>query len=179
MGNTILGDDGAGIYAVRRLEALLRARGAVPAPGPAAPGTGGGSGRAGGRAGEEVTALALPDGRQIHLAEACTGGLGLVELLLGYERAVVIDAWPAAAAGAITVLSLADMDGAPAPASLHQVGLPAAMRAAALLGLPLPTRVEVWAIGVQEITLREACTPAVQAAVEEVAQRLLDTLCPR
>jgi len=192
VGNTILRDDGAGIYAVRRLAELLVARGATPVlPLPTDPrltaahlGTGaaGTSGQSDARTTpgtsrhwdmtSDVTPLVLPDGRQIHLAEACTGGLGLVEILLGYPQAVVIDAWPGVPPGQFCRLTLADLDTAPAPASMHQVGLPTAMRAAARLGLPLPGQVEVWAIGVEEMGLGETCTPPVQAVVEEVAGRL-------
>lgn len=189
MGNTILRDDGAGVYVVRRLAELLLARGATPVvlrppdahsnagtlipPGPTGqvpPGTGQL------QATSDVTALALPDGRQVHLAEACTGGLGLVEIMLGYSHAVVIDAWPGVPPGQFTVLSIADLGHAPAPASGHQIGLPAAMRAADRLGLPLPDHVELWAIGVRDVSLGETCTPAVRDAVEEVACRLTDAL---
>ncbi|MDI6894166.1 MAG: hydrogenase maturation protease [Bacillota bacterium] len=171
MGNTILGDDGAGIYAVRRLAELLLARGATPAP-PAA-------GTEPAAVTPEVTVMALPSGRQVHLAEACAGGLALVEIMLGYPHVVLIDAWPGVPPGRFTVLSLADLDRAPAPASGHQIGLPAAMRAAARMGLPLPGQVEVWAIGVQDVSLGETCMPPVQAAVEEVACRLADALTGR
>lgn len=190
MGNTILRDDGAGVYVVRRLAELLLARGATPVPpGPHAAHLNADASltpaESAGRATPDtqqpqvtsyVTALALPDGRQVHLAEACTGGLGLVEIMLGYSHAVVIDAWPGVPPGQFTVLSIADLDHAPAPASGHQVGLPAAMRAADRLGLPLPDHVELWAIGVQDLGLGEMCTPPVQAAVEEVAGRLATLL---
>ncbi|MBC7338595.1 MAG: hydrogenase maturation protease [Firmicutes bacterium] len=189
MGNTILRDDGAGIHAVRRLAELLLARGATPVvPGPPDAHSDAGTPIPPGPTGQvppgtgqpqvtsDVTALALPDGRQVHLAEACTGGLGLVEIMLGYSHAVVIDAWPGVPPGQFTVLSIADLGHAPAPASGHQMGLPAAMRAADRLGLPLPDHVELWAIGVQDLGLGEMCTPPVQAAVEEVAGRLATLL---
>lgn len=167
----MMGDDGAGIYAVRRLAELLLARGAVPAPpeADARPAL----------APAEVTAVLLPGGRQVHLAEACASGLGLVETMVGYHDVVLIDAWPGLPPGQFTILSLADLDRAPVPASGHQIGLPAAMRAAVRLGLPVPRRVEVWAIGVREVSLGETCTPPVRAAVEEVAHHLADALSDR
>lgn len=204
LGNTILGDDGAGIYTVRRLRALLAADGPLaPActdPSPSA-------------TGRELP----PSGRhQVAFAECSAGGLDLLELMLGYERVIIVDAWPCTAPwpatavppahaaagptdsgtappgppgsgtgaahdhpprpGEVRVFDLQAISGTPAPASLHQVGLPSAIRLARRLGLPLPAQVEIWAIASEDLRFREGCTPAVAQAVEDTALRLSQIL---
>lgn len=173
LGNTILGDDGAGIYTVRRLRTLLAADGLIP---------------------------------PVDFAECSAGGLELLELMLGYQQIVIVDAWPCSTPwpcsavwscstawpsgatrpcsaacpndgvvphpGEVRVFDLQALKYTPAAASFHQVGLPGAMELAHRLGLPLPDGVQIWAIAAADIGFREGCTPAVAGAVEATAKRL-------
>ena len=138
LGNTILRDDGIGVYAVRALAERM-------------------------------------DG-EADCRESECAGLDLVELLRGYERAIIIDSIQLEGEDPGTVFRLLpdDLRITARLASLHDIDLATALALGRRLGLAMPEDVTVYAVQVADaLTLGEECTAAVAEAlpglVEEIA----------
>lgn len=122
------------------------------------------------------------DGRSdIVLDRNYHGGLRLMECMVGYQRAVVVDAvLSSAPPGSVHVL-LPDALPTQHSASAHDVNLPTALAFGRLAGLDLPANEEVWLVGVEagDVTLiSESLTAEVAAAIPlavEIVLALLET----
>lgn len=121
----------------------------------------------------------LPD---VEVVEAGVGGLRLMELMAGYDRAILVDAWadPDLPPGAVRRLSLADLEAVRPPhhlASAHDATLPTALAAGRRLGLQLPSDIVIVAVAASNVTdFGETPTPAVQAAIPQAAAAVLAEL---
>ena len=127
---------------------------------------------------------ALQGRHDVTVVEASVGGLELMELLVGYDRAVLIDAIMTCTGrcGDIYRLSLDQIEGAlptQNTASAHDMNLNTALRLGRALGLSLPQEVVVLAVEAGDVaTFGEACTPPVQAAIPRVVDIVLAALRP-
>lgn len=138
------------------------------------------------RVAEEVAGrLASLDGGVGSIEVDCfaLGGLSLMERMVGYDRAVVIDAITTGApAGTVRVLSLEECDALPDhtcahTTAVHDTTLPTAVRLGRELGAELPAWVDV--VGIEAQTLyefTECLTPAVAGSVAVAAERVLALL---
>lgn len=115
----------------------------------------------------------------LELAEDYWGGLRLMERLVGYDRAVIIDAQRSGAPpGTVRVLA-AEAPPTRHGSSAHDVDLWTALEFGRRAGAALPTadNIRIIAIEAAEVdTFGQECTPAVAAAVPAavaVAQSLL------
>ncbi len=118
----------------------------------------------------------------IEITEASVGGLRLMEMMIGYERVIVIDALLATDVppGTIRRFTLADLS-AISPlqhtASAHDTSLVTALQSGRRMGLPLPKEIILFGVGVQNVfDFGEHPTPAVAAAVPLVCQAVLQEL---
>ncbi len=112
---------------------------------------------------------------EVEVWEAIRGGLPLAQALVGFERALVVDACPALSVGEVALIPLFPTDGPRTPdhgSWLHGMGLAQALAALGMAGLPVP---KTWAlaIGVEGLLpFRRGLSPevarAVPAAVAEV-----------
>jgi hydrogenase maturation protease len=154
LGNPILGDDSVGLKVADAVCARLATT----------------SG-----AGGDALGDALGD---IEVDSDCWGGLHLMERLIGYDRAIIIDAvcsgrYPA---GAVLHLGIDDVPTQHASSS-HDVNLPAALQLAQLIGLKTPGDIQIIAIEAANVLdFGEECTPAVAAAIPVAVAAVLDTL---
>lgn len=115
---------------------------------------------------------ALPE---VEVWEAIRGGLPLAQALVGFDRALVVDACPALAVGEVALIPLFTADGPRTTdhgSWLHGMGLSQALEALGTAGFSVP---ETWAlaIGVEgALPFRRGLSPevarAVPAAVAEV-----------
>lgn len=151
LGNPILGDDGVGW---RVAEEVARRLAADP-----------GLLRSVGRV--EVDLLAV-------------GGLTLMERLVGYERAVLIDAaLDGRPAGTIVVGTLAEMDGRLTGHldSAHDATLGAALEVGAALGARLPATLSLVTVSARRVSdFQEHMTREVTAAVAPAADEVVALL---
>jgi hydrogenase maturation protease len=107
-----------------------------------------------------------------------------MEQMIGYSRAVVVDAtYTGATPGTIHHLST-DSIATQKSASAHDVNLPTALAFGRRAGAVLPADEDVHLVGIEAedlINFSEQCTPAVAAAIPRAVQeviRLLDCQTP-
>lgn len=164
LGNPILSDDGVGVKVAQTL-ARTFPEGATNAS-----------------ADQKFVA---PSGKVVpHLTitEACVGGLRLMEMMVGYDRAILIDAITHGddPPGTIRRMTLADLD-AISPtqhtASAHDTSLPTALAMGRRMGLALPAELILFAVSVVNvIDFADTLTPAVAAAIPKVVAAVLAEL---
>ena len=137
LGNTILSDDGVGVYTARALR-------------------------------DDIGGIA-------DIVEAELAGFDLVELLEGYDRAVIIDAieLDGEPPGTIFRLSPDDMKITPRLASFHDIDIVTALALGRRLGLVMPEEVVIYAVQVEDaLTLGEGCGPAVEAVIQPLTAEI-------
>lgn len=125
---------------------------------------------------EELRGRELPDG--VALADGGTTGLGLVGLMEGYQRVIVVDAADMGQApGNVLKFEPSEVQfrASGAMLSLHQVGFGEVLALAKALGVSPP---EVTIIGVQpkRTAIGEELSPEVEGAIPQCTRMLLNEL---
>jgi len=142
LGNSLLCDDGVGIYVAAEL------KNRVDRPG-------------------------------ITVMETGVAGLSLLDLLVGYDRAIIVDAIQTVGgkAGQIYRLEPKAFDTALHTASAHGIDFTTALEFGKKLGLPLPQQIIIFAVEVSDIsTFSEECTPEVTRAIPTCVEMVLREL---
>ncbi len=119
------------------------------------------------------------DPQEATVIEASLGGLNLLDLLVGYDRVIIIDAikTEGGRAGQIHRLDPAALTTTRYTASPHDVNLVTALELGKRLGLAMPSKIDVFAIEVADTErFSEECTPAVAAAIPECVAMILKEL---
>ena len=121
----------------------------------------------------------LADRPDVDVTEDYWGGLRLMERMIGYERAIVIDAiGTGAPPGTIHQLTTASMP-TQKSASAHDVNLPTALAFGRRAGAHLPADEDVRLIGIEAedlINFSDQCTPAVAAAIPRAVRKVIQLL---
>ncbi|MBM3144470.1 MAG: hydrogenase maturation protease [Chloroflexi bacterium] len=117
------------------------------------------------------------------ITEASVGGLRLMEMMIGYDRVILIDAimrHNGHKPGDIFRLSTHDLREISLTqhnASAHDTTLATALEVAERMGQPLPKEVIIFAVEVEEIfVFSDEPTPAVAAAIPKVAKMVLEEI---
>lgn len=108
------------------------------------------------------------------------GGISLMERLIGYDRAVLVDAiqTDGSAAGQVRRLTLDDLPTLHADA-IHDASLKAALVLGCHLGARLPTDITIIAVeAVDVLDFGDTLSPAVEAAVPAAVDLVLALLHP-
>jgi hydrogenase maturation protease len=147
LGNPILGDDGVGWRVVEEIQKEL------PSP---------------------PTPLPQGDGSHVDFGYLSVGGIGLMEQLIGYDRAILIDAFVSEAedVGSILIRKLNDLPNYSAfhITSAHDTSLQNAIEMGKTMGAHLPEDVTVIGVAIRQISdFGEELSPPVAAAVPEAA----------
>lgn len=117
--------------------------------------------------------------KDITIMESGSAGLNLLDPLVGFDRAIIIDAIQTAEgkAGQIYRLDPQAFDTARHTASPHNVSFTTALEFGRRLGLPLPREIIIFAIEAQDVTtFSEECTPPVKQAIPTCIQMILQEL---
>ena len=152
LGNPILGDDGVGWRIAEQVRQRV----------------------------QNDSAFRIPDS-EIDVDCVSLGGLSLMERLIGYQRAIVIDSigtgqHPIGAAYHFQLDDLYDPTSGHTTAA-HDVSLMTAIRIGRSLGAVLPDRVDVVAIESPYVyDFSEELTPPVAAAVPQAVELVMDLL---
>lgn len=121
----------------------------------------------------------LVDRPEVEVVEDYWGGLRLMEQMIGYDRAIVVDAIQTGASpGTIHLLS---PDGIPTQrsASAHDVNFSTALEFGRQADMQLPQNSQIRLVGIEAedvLTFREHCTPAVEAAIPQAVEAVLAAL---
>ena len=125
---------------------------------------------------EELKGLELPDG--VTVVEGGTAGLGLIGLMEGYQRVIIVDAadmgHPPGRVVRFTPLE-AQFKTAEAPLSLHQIGLGEALALAEALEMA-PAELVIIGIQPSRIEGGVGLSPEVQGAIPQIIRIILDEL---
>ena len=138
LGNTVLSDDGAGVYVARLLSGRL-------------------------------------DPGESTIIETESAGMNLMEMLSGFDRAFLVDAilLDGEEPGTVFRLRPDDLRITPRLSSCHDIDIVTALELGRQLGLSMPSEVTIFAIqGDDLLTLREGCTPRVEAVLRPLADEI-------
>lgn len=143
LGNTILCDDGAGIYAARSIA-------------------------------EMCTHLS-----EVDVVEASLGGVGLLDLMAGYDRVVILDAifTHKNTPGEIYQLSLDDIGCPTHYGGAHCLDVRTSVEFGHRIGLPMPNEIRIFAIEIcDNTTFSEKLTEEVDRALPSLADQVMQYL---
>jgi hydrogenase maturation protease len=118
----------------------------------------------------------LADRADVEVSEDHWGGLRLMERMIGFDRAIVVDAIQTGAPpGTIHLLT---PDGIPTQrsASAHDVNLSTALEFGRQADAHLPQNAAIRLVGIEAediLNFGEQCTPAVQAAIPRAVEAVL------
>ncbi|MGB2877008.1 MAG: hydrogenase maturation protease [Dehalococcoidales bacterium] len=113
------------------------------------------------------------------IVECSLGGLNMLDLLTGYDRAIIIDAieTEGGEAGQIYQLDATALDATRHGSSIHELNLTTALELGKKLGMALPREISIFAIEVADTnTFSEKCTSAVQSAVPRCVELVINEL---
>lgn len=131
------------------------------------------------RVAEALEREALPPGVTVVCTTAA--GLSLLELMTGFDRALLVDAIMTGGGrpGDVYRLAPEDLPHPPHSFTVHDVSLRGALNMGRKMGLPLPGDIVIIAVEAGDVSpLREGCTPEVEGAIPEAVGLLLAELGP-
>jgi len=151
LGNPLLADDGIGWRVAQALAARLAA---------------------------DPVLAADPAYGEVEIDHLAVGGLALMERLVGYRRAVLVDAMVTGEhpPGTVRRFSIAEIPGREATHldSAHDASLATALAAGRALGADLPTQIAIVAVEAVRVgEFGEVLTPAVEAAIPAAVDAVL------
>jgi len=120
----------------------------------------------------------------VSFVEASVGGLRLLDMLVGYQRVLLVDAIQTARdePGTITRLHPHHLQQSLHSGSSHDLTLAGALSLGRSLGLSLPDddHLTILAIEVEDVlSFGEECTLPVRAAIPSAVDRVCEELCAR
>ena len=118
----------------------------------------------------------------IDVKEVYAGGIRLMDEMIGYERAVIVDAMVTgnAVPGTIRQMSLSDVLMTKNIISSHDTNLFTAIEMGRMLGLPLPSEIKLWGIEAEDTgTFGEDLTEKVADAVQPLVEKIIYELSKR
>ena len=119
------------------------------------------------------------DQQEVTIMETGIAGLALLDLLVGYERAIIVDAIQTVGgkAGHIYRLDTQAFDAARHTVSPHDIDFTTALEFGKKLGLSLPQQITIFAIEASDVhTFIEECTPEVRQAIPVCVEMVLREL---
>lgn len=124
----------------------------------------------------------LKDRGNIDVIELYAGGIRLMDSLMGYEKAVIIDSIVTGgnAPGKVFELMPSDLLSTKNTVSVHDMNLPTALEMGKMLNIPLPSDIKIWGIEAKDVeTFGENLTEDVEKAVPEVVGMIMKELAGR
>jgi hydrogenase maturation protease len=115
---------------------------------------------------------------QVEIAEAAVCGLDVVELVSGFQKAILIDAilTPGGTPGSIYRLDISQVD-APRESISHKIDFLSAFHLARKLGMELPDNLTILAVEAENIEYpTEKCTSDVSSAVQPCVEMIMREL---
>jgi len=123
---------------------------------------------------EELKGRELPDG--VAVVEGGTAGLGLIGLMEGYQRVIIVDAADMGRSPGCVVRFTpleAQFKTAEAPLSLHQIGLGEMLALAEALEVA-PAELVIIGIQPSQVEMGARLSPEVEGAIPQIIRTILD-----
>lgn len=130
----------------------------------------------------EAIEKALPENNMVEVLQASVGGLTLMEMMVGYDRVYLVDAYltecpQPGKVHRMTLDNLKDFSPTQNISSPHDATLVTAIEMGRRMGLPLPEEVIVYAIEVENVSeFGDEPTPLVANAIPHVSAMILDEI---
>lgn len=118
----------------------------------------------------------------IDIRTSARGGFELLELLSGYDQAVIIDSYivPEPEPGRIHLLGLDKLSGCARLVCSHEITVAEVFSLASRMAVPMPAAVTIFGIEVKDpYTFAERMNPEIEAAAGELAGRLYQSFQKR
>ncbi|SMB92682.1 hydrogenase maturation protease [Desulfonispora thiosulfatigenes DSM 11270] len=115
----------------------------------------------------------------IDVVEASLGGFNLMDIMTGYDNAILIDAVQTknGKVGDVYRLDKDSLEFSYRLASVHDINLYTALEFGKQTGIKLPEKISIFAIEVQDVlTFGESLTPEVEKIVPEVVEMVIKEL---
>ena len=141
LGNTILSDDGAGIYVAREIRKRC---GTTP---------------------------------YITVVEASLGGIGLLDLMAGYQKVIIVDSIRTehGSPGDIYRINVEDLGDPSYPTGPHFLDVRTAVELGSKFGYIMPEIIDIYAVEIRDnTTFSETLTPGVEKAIPELAGLIIE-----
>lgn len=119
------------------------------------------------------------DQKEVTVMETSQAGLSLLDLLAGYDKAIIIDSIQTLGgkAGQIYRLDAGALNATRHAVSTHDINLATALELGSKLGLALPKQIDIFAIEVADTTtFSEECTPSVREVIPVCAEMIIREL---
>lgn len=129
----------------------------------------------------EALAASLRGREDVEVEPFYRGGIALMERLIGYERAVIVDSIQGLGGkvGTIHRLTLEDLPTLYAN-SPHDASLKAALQLGRELGADLPKEMVIFAVEIRaQLDFTENLSPEVEASIAPLVERVLEELAPQ
>jgi len=117
--------------------------------------------------------------QEITVMETSLAGLSLLDLLIGYDRAIIIDAIQTreGKVGQVYRLEPEALDATRHVSTPHDVNFATALELGKRLGLDLPRQITIFAVEVEDVaTFGEGCTRRVKETIPVVADMVVQEL---
>jgi len=121
----------------------------------------------------------LAQRQDVTVMETSLSGLSLIDLLAGYDKAIIVDAiqTEGGKAGQIYRLSPDAFNNTRHASSPHDVNFATALELGSKLGMAMPKQIIVYAVEVTDITtFSEEFTPGVKQAIPKCIKRIIKEL---
>jgi hydrogenase maturation protease len=121
----------------------------------------------------------LADMADVEVSEDYWGGLRLMERMIGFDRAIVIDAIRTGARPGTVHRLTPESIPTQRSASAHDVNLPTALEFGRQAGVKLPKNEHIELVGIEAediLTFSEQCTPAVEASIPRAVETVIGAI---
>jgi len=113
----------------------------------------------------------------VEVLASTRAGFELLDLLTGFDIALIVDAFLAEdpEPGKVRHLDMEDIAGNARLNAVHEISVGVAFELGRQLGIPMPGKLEIYAVEVEDVyTLSEEMTPVVQAVVIPLAHEIYE-----
>ncbi len=121
----------------------------------------------------------LPPGLPVEVKEASLAGFNLLDLLLGYDRAIIIDSIQTknGKIGEIYEFTPDALKETVRLASIHDLNLATALEFGKMMKMPVPEKITIIAVEVEDnTTFKEGCSEKVAAAIPGIVEKITNYL---
>jgi hydrogenase maturation protease len=127
----------------------------------------------------EVLKPLLAGRSSVEVSEDYWGGLRLMERMIGFDRAIIIDAVQSGSPPGTVHRLTPESISTQRSASAHDVNLPTALEFGRQAGVELPKNEHILLVGIEAediLTFCEKCTPAVEAAIPTAVKTVMEAI---